>query len=153
MFSSRSVAGLAALFWCCASLPGPGLAGEARIVEASGSDRIAIETTDASVGEILAILAAHFEFSVERGTRSGQAIRFSGTLQGSLGQLLARLLRHEEHIIVRSAEARAGVSRVVLLEAKGVPPAPTAQESLAAISAGFPMKAKLRLPQLWGGLE
>jgi hypothetical protein len=138
---------------CWALLVVPGWSGDARIAEASGSERVVIATTDASVDEILSVLAAHFEFAVERGARPGETVRFSGALHGSLGQLLARLLRHEEHIIVRSAEARAGVSRVVLLEAKGVPPAPTAQESLAALSAGFPLKAKQQLPQLWGGLE
>ena len=153
MFVSSSVAGLAGLFGCWILLSGPGWAGEARLVEASGADRIVIETRDANVDEILAALAARFEFTVERGARPGQAIRFSGTLHGALGQLLDQVLRHEGHIIVRSSDASARVSRVILFEANGVPPAPTAQQSLAAISAGFPAKAKLQLPQLWDGLE
>src|SRR5262245_28402503 len=121
MFRLTPAAGLTALVCCWVLLLVPSWAGEVRTVETSGSDRIVIETTDASVDEILAVLAAHFEFAVERGARPGQAVRFSGILHGSLDQLLERLLRHEGHIIVRSADARARVSRVVLFEAKGVP--------------------------------
>jgi hypothetical protein len=153
MLSSRAVAGLAAVLCCWALLPASGWAGEARVVEASGPERIVIETSDANVDEVLAALAAHFEFAVERSAPLGQAIRFSGPLRGSLEQLLERLLRHEGHMIVRSAEAPAGISRVVLLQAKGVAPAPTVQERLTALSAGFPSQAKKQLPQLWAGQD
>jgi hypothetical protein len=153
MLSSRAAAGVAALFCSWAFLPASGWAGEARVVEASGSEHIVVETSDANVDEVLAALAAHFEFTVERSAPPGQAVRFSGPLRGSLDQLLERLLRHEGHIIVRSAEAPAGVSRVVLLHAKGVAPSPTVQESFAVLSAGFPLKAKRQLPQLWAGQD
>ena len=56
-----------------------------------------------------------------------------------LDELLAHVLRHEGHMIVRSAEARAGVSRVVLIAgATGGVPAPTLAGPIAAL------KAKLR---------
>jgi hypothetical protein len=153
MLSSRAVAGFAAVFCCWALLPAAGWAGEARVVEGSGPERIVIDTSDANLEEVLAALAAHFEFAVERSAPLGQAIRFSGPLRGSLDQLLERLLRHEGHIVVRSAEAPAGIARVVLLHAKGVAPPPTVQEKLTALSAGFPLKAKQQLPQLWAGQE
>jgi hypothetical protein len=123
-------------------VPAPLLwAGQARLVEAAGPDRIVVETADASMDEVLAALAAHFEFEVEHGAPSDQTIRFSGRLQGSLDQLLQRLLRHQGHVIVRSAEARAGISRVVLLEGKSEPlPAPTVAGPIAAIKARLGLK-------------
>jgi hypothetical protein len=118
-------------------------AGQARIVEDAGPRRVVIETTDASVDEVLAVLAAHFEFAVERGGPSDQTVRFSGRLQGSLDQLLERLLRHEGHIIVRTAETTVGISRVVLMEGKGgSPPAPTVAGPIAAIKARLSIRER-----------
>jgi hypothetical protein len=155
MLSSRAVLGLAALYCWAFTLIASLRAGEARVVEAGGPDRIVVETRDASVDEVLAVLAAHFEFTLERSAGAGQAIRFSGLLHGSLDQLLERVLRHEEHIVVRSAEARAGVTRVILLKGNGttLPPAVQRNLALSQLSAGFPSKAKLLLPELWSGMD
>ena len=74
--------------------------------------------------------------AVERSAPSGQTVRYSGRLSGSLDQLLERLLRHEGHVIVRSAEARGGIARVVLMETKGgTTPAPGLAGPMAAIKA------------------
>jgi hypothetical protein len=123
-------------------LAAPLWAGEAHLVEVTDAGRVVVETSDASVDEVLAALAAHFAFAVERSAASAQTVRFSGRLAGSLDQLLERLLRHEGHLIVRSPEARAGISRVVLLEAdKGrAPPAPALADSIAAIKARIGLK-------------
>jgi hypothetical protein len=111
-------------------------AGEARLLEAPSADRVVVEASDASVDEVLAVLAKRFEFAVERSAPLGQAVRFSGRLQGSLEELLNRLLRHEGHMIVRSAEAQAGISRVLLIEAKGVARgAPVVAGPIAALKA------------------
>jgi hypothetical protein len=116
-------------------------AGQARLVEEAGPERVVIETTDASVDEVLAVLAVHFEFVVERTAPSNQTIRFSCRLQGSLDKLVERLLRHEGHMIVRSTEARGGINRVVLLDANsGSPPAPTIGGPIAAIKARLGLK-------------
>jgi hypothetical protein len=126
----------------CWMLASPLWAGQARLVEVTDAERVVVvETSDADVDEVLAVLAAHFGFAVERSAPSGQTVRFSGRLSGSLDQLLERLLRHEGHVIVRSAEARAGISRVVLLEAKsGAPPAPALAGPIAAIKARLGLK-------------
>ena len=115
-------------------------AGEARLVEETGPERVVVEASDATVDEVLAVLAQRFEFVVERNAPANPPVRFSGRLQGSLGDLLAHVLRHEGHMIVRSADARAGISRVVLIAgaAGGAPIAPTLAGPIAAI------KAKLR---------
>ena len=139
MHAARFAGALVLILGCW---PAPLLwAGQARLVEVIGRDRVVVETTDASVDEVLAALAAHFDFEVERGAPSGQTIRFSGRLTGSLDQLLQRLLRHEGHVIVRSAEAPSGISRVVLLEATSGPPsAPTVAGPIAAIKARLGLK-------------
>jgi len=115
-------------------------AGQARLVEQAGPDRVVVETSDANVDEVLAVLAAHFEFAVDRNAPPDQTVRFSGRLAGSLDQLLERLLRHEGHVIVRSAEARGGIARVVLLEGKGglqggTMPSPAVAGPIAALKA------------------
>jgi hypothetical protein len=115
-------------------------AGEARLVDGAGPDRVLIEANDANVEEVLGVLAARFEFAVERpAAASGQPVRFSGRLQGSLDEVLERLLRHEGHMIVRSAEARSGISLVRLLEKGGGTPSPSVAGPIAAL------KAKLQL--------
>ena len=129
--------GVSGLLLAGGLLIAPLWAGTARLVEAAGSDRVIVETSDAGVDEVLAVLAAHFGFEVERSGPPAQAVRFSGRLQGSLDELLRRLLRHEGHMIVRS-DSGAGIGRVVLLEAKGSAPAPVVAGPIAAI------KAKLR---------
>jgi hypothetical protein len=132
---ARAAAALALLLgvWL---LAGPLRAGEARLVEGTAADRIVVEASDASTDEVLAMLARHFEFAVERSTPASQPVRFSGRLQGSLDEVLERLLRHEGHMIVRSAEARAGIARVLFLEGKaGAPLAPALAGPIAAIKA------------------
>ena len=132
-------AGLALLL--ASWLAAPALwAGEARLIEEAGPERVVVEASDATVDEVLAVLAGRFEFAVERNAPANLPVRFTGRLQGTLAELLAQVLRHEGHIIVRSAEARAGVSRVVLIAGAtgSAPMAPTLAGPIAAI------KAKLR---------
>jgi hypothetical protein len=119
-------------------------AGEARLVDGAGPDRIVVETSDASTDEILAVLARQYEFSVERGAPPSQPVRFSGRLQGTLDEVLERLLRHEGHMIVRSAEARAGISRVIILKAGGGAPAPTAAPTPTIPNPIAALKARLQ---------
>jgi hypothetical protein len=131
---------IASLLGCWA--PAPAVwAGQARLVEDAGPERVVIETTDASIDEVLAVLAERFAFVVERNAPSSETVRFSGRLQGSLDKLVERLLRHEGHMIVRSAEVLGGISRVVLLDAgSGPPPAPAVAGTIAAIKARLGLK-------------
>src|SRR5262245_20317875 len=120
MPGSHAVRALAALpcFWMFSLLLAPGWAGEAR-VEAGSPDHVTVETRDANADEVLSALSARFAFAVEGHSQAGRTVRYSGPLFGSLDQLIERLLRHEEHIVVRSAEVTvAGVSRVIFLEGK-----------------------------------
>jgi hypothetical protein len=130
------------------ALAGPLWAGEARLVDGVGPGRVVVEASDATTDEILAVLAKHFGFAVERSASANQPVRISGRLQGSLDEVLARLLRHEGHMIVRSAEAPAGIGRVLILQGRaGVPaagaptaapgsaPAPALPNPIAALKA------------------
>lgn len=124
-----------ATFATCILLAASLWAGEAHLVEGHGPERVVIDAREASVDEVLAALAAHFEFAVERGGAAGSPVRFSGRLQGSLDEVLERLLRHHGHMIVRSQEARGGIGRIVLIDAKrGTLPAPVSGP-IAAIKA------------------
>ena len=116
-------------------LAAPLHAGEARLVDGAGPDRVVVETSDATTDEVLAVLSRHFEFSVERGAPPSQPVRFSGRLQGALDEVLARLLRHEGHMIVRSAEARAGISRVAMRIATASPAAAALREESVSFCA------------------
>lgn len=131
------------LAWWLACLPAaaPLWAGQVRVVEGDGPERVIVETNDAGAEEVLAALAGHFGFAVEGSAPSGQSVRFSGRLQGSLDELLERLLRHEGHMIVRSRAAAGGVERVVVLEPKGGS-APLAAAGIAGPIAA--LKVKLR---------
>jgi hypothetical protein len=114
-------------------------AGEVRVIEASGPEQVVVETSDATAEEVLGALAVQFEFAIEDRAPPSQPIRYSGRLEGSLDDLLERMLRHQGYVIVRSAEARAGISSIVFLEAKeGAPPSAVG----GAIAA---LKAKLQL--------
>jgi len=46
-----------------------------------------------------------------------------------------------------------GVARVVRLNAKGTAPAASLADKLAKLSAGFPLKARLQVPELWAGVD
>jgi hypothetical protein len=128
----------------CLLLAAPLWAGQVSVVEGDGPDQVAIETTDASADEILAALAGHFRFDVERSVASAQAVRYSGRLQGSLDALLERLLRHEGHMIVHSRQAQGGIERVVVLDARGVPPTSAAAPTASVAGPIAAIKAKLR---------
>jgi hypothetical protein len=137
----RSRAALAPFFCLALSCFLPAVhAGEARVVEGNSPDRVIVEASDATADEVLAALAAYFQIVVERSGQPSQPVRLSGRLQGTLDQLLDRLLRHEGHMIVRSAEARAGISQIRLFDAKGGVPPPGVADAVAAIKARLQLR-------------
>lgn len=137
---------LIACGWLAAATVAPPLwAGEARLVEGQSPEQVVVEASDASVDEVLAVLGTRFQFAVERGGPAAQPLRLSGRFAGTLEEVLDRLLRHQGHMIVRSAEAKAGVSRVVLLEAKaGAPVAPPTAGPAGLAGTIASVKARLQ---------
>ncbi|MBO0765085.1 MAG: hypothetical protein J2P50_10920 [Hyphomicrobiaceae bacterium] len=137
-----AVAARLACWLPCLLLSAPLWAGQVRVEEGKGPEQVVVDTSDAGVDEVLAALAGHFGFAVERRAAPAPTVRYSGRLQGSLDAILDRVLRHEGHIIVHSREAQAGIERVVVLDAKGGPPAAAPAASAANPIAAI--KAKLR---------
>jgi hypothetical protein len=126
-------------------------AGEARLLEGESPERVVVQASDASVDEVLAMLGARFQFTIERGGSTAQPLRLSGRFAGTLEEVLDRLLRHQGHMIVRSEEAKAGVRRVVLLEGKAdVPVAPSAPPGTQGL-AGTIASVKARMQEKEAG--
>lgn len=112
-------------FFCLSTPADIVCAGEARVVEATGPNRVVVEVNHANSYEIVQALALYFQFAFQRSSAATGTIRFNGRLQGSLQQLLGEVLRHHDFIIVHATEKTSGISRVVILNLK--PSAPTAE--------------------------
>jgi hypothetical protein len=84
-----------------------------------------VEANHANSYEIVQALSSYFQFEFERASTVTGTIWFNGRLQGSLQQLLGKVLRQHDFIIVHATEKTSGISRVVILEPK--PGAPTAK--------------------------
>ena len=135
---------LAALLgaYALTNVAGSAWAGEARIAEEAGPNHVVVEARDATLDEILALLATRFGFAVERVTQATSTNRLSGRLQGSLDRLLERVLRDQGYMIVRSDEAKAGISKVIVLDSKGrAPVAATATGGAGPGKAQAPVQA------------
>lgn len=94
-------------------------AGDVQINLAQGRNQLVVEATDAGPGEILAALAARFDFVLEGAITADASSRGPVRLQGSLDAALERLLKRENYIIERSAERRGGIARLLILGPKG----------------------------------
>jgi hypothetical protein len=104
---------------------GPAWAGDARILRDSGPGDVVVEANDATLDQVIEVLATRFAFAVDHAAEANATARFTGRLQGSLDRILERVLRHEGHLIVHSAESSTGISRVILLAPKRGGPAVT----------------------------
>lgn len=90
-------------------------------VTVSGEDpsaSISVTVENASVADVLAELREKFDFEVEDLAHAGTDEAFDAKLSGNLVDVLQRLLRNRNHVIVRSAEAASGISRVVIINDK-----------------------------------
>ena len=105
---------------------------------------IAVDAQDAAIDEILADVGRSQGFDVERvGGALGAPI--TGHFTGALGEVMAKILRNQSHMIEHSASAKAGIARIVVWGAAEKPktvtapsPAPTAVAALAATPAPLP---------------
>jgi hypothetical protein len=101
-----------------ACLSTAGRAGEVRIAEDAGPGHVVLEVDEATSDQVLRLLATHFEFAVKHVAEATGSESISGRLQGSLDQLLQRMLRHDGYVIVRSPQSKAGISEVIVLDRK-----------------------------------
>jgi hypothetical protein len=101
-----------------ACLSTAGRAGDVRIAEDGGPGHVVLEVDEATLDQVLGILATHFEFVVKYVAGPGGSESVSGRFQGSLDQLLQRVLRHDGYVIVRSPQSKAEISEVIVLDRK-----------------------------------
>ena len=111
---------------------------------------IAVDAQDAAIDEILADVGRSQGFDVERvGGALGAPI--TGHFTGALGEVMAKILRNQSHMIEHSASAKAGIARIVLwgaaVTAIAATPAPLpAAVAPGAIAAVPPVPTKPPVP-------
>ncbi len=96
-----------------------------RLREPSISGRILARSISVTVENASSVrmcwpsFARNFDFEVEDLAHAGTDEAFDAKLSGNLVDVLQkRLLRNRNHVIVRSAEAASGISRVVIINEK-----------------------------------
>lgn len=115
----------------------PAFGGSVEIREGASPGRVSVDARDASPVDILAKLGQKYGFTVESSGGKGQPM--TGKLEGKPEDLITRLLRHEGHVVHRSAGKPLGVSRIILLGKSGpttktgrppgrIAPSPTAED-------------------------
>lgn len=101
-----------------------GFAQSIKITKSTTHSDLELWVKDASLEQILKRLGALYKFEVKSGTASARDERISTSYHGSLSQILQRLLRHRNHMIVQSGSGQK-IHRVVLLNnTRAAPPAP-----------------------------
>jgi hypothetical protein len=91
--------------------------GFAEGVEVRGDDggkHVLIKVDDMTMDAVLDGLQKRYGFAIE-GLSNVQSDEFSEVMDGSLDDVLERLLRNRNHMIVHSAEIKAGISKVMIL--------------------------------------
>ena len=133
-------------FFCLSTPADIVCAGEARVVEATGPNRVVVEVNHANSYEIVQALAGYFQFELQWSSAATGTIRFNGRLQGSLQQVLVQVLGDNDFIIVHATEKTSGISRVIILERKPGAPAAEVGESTTSdpASTGNPNRAQHR---------
>ena len=86
-------------------------AGTVTVDEAASA--IAVDSFDADVDEILGQIGQSQGFQIER-VGPAPVEKVSASISGPLVDVVARILQNENHVILYSATAKAGISRVVL---------------------------------------
>lgn len=94
---------------------------------------ITVTMENASVDAVLKELHERYGFDVEglKHATSGEVL--NATFSGSLTDVIARLLRNWNHVIVRSDQAPAGIRKVVIIDAAYGATASKTKEEKAAI--------------------
>lgn len=143
-YAQRWAAGVGLL--CLSNPASTASAGEARVIDAAGPSRVVVEVNDANAYEVVQALSSHFKFEFRRSPPTTGTVRFNGRLQGSLQQLLERVLRHQGFTIVHAREKASGISLVVIFEPKSSAPTTEVGESTTSdlASTGNPNRAQHR---------
>lgn len=101
-------------------------------VTAENVENVTVDIKDAPVGAVLENLRERFGFVLEGTEKASGGEALTVTLSGSLKEILARLLRNWNYVIVSSPEDGSGIAKVVILNASyGAAPPPGAPAAAA----------------------
>ena len=104
---------------CCIAVYAPFAAATVAIEGDRPRERVRVTMQDETISAALRGLAETYGFEVKGAVGEDQAV--STTLSGTLSDVLARLLRNVNHVIVRSPDHRSGIDKVIIT---GSAPAP-----------------------------
>jgi hypothetical protein len=112
----------------CMASQAPAQASAIKIDGDTPRERITVTIEDVSVEAVLRDFSATYDFELRGVGNAERAEILSATMSGSLEDILTRLLRNRNHVIVRSADNASGIHRVIILgEGRSSTP-PAAQE-------------------------
>lgn len=121
MFSFRCAAFVLAL----AVLPAPLHAGAVKIEGDEPRKHITVTIEAANIDDVLQEFARVYGLEVRGLGKADRSALVSTTLSGSLYAVLGRLLRNENHVIVRSPDSQSGIHSIILIgEGSGSAPPP-----------------------------
>jgi hypothetical protein len=86
-------------------------------VVGEGAESITVEIEEAPVASVLENLRDRFGFELDGSEKAAGGEALTLTLTGSLKDVLGRLLRNWNYVIVSSADGGEGVAKVVILNA------------------------------------
>ena len=83
-------------------------------------DRIVVTIQDTNIGAALRDIGRTYGFEI-RGALANDNEPLSTTISGNLEEVLTRLLRNVNHVIVRSPDNRSGIEKVIIMGVGAVP--------------------------------
>lgn len=86
-------------------------------VSGDDADSITLNIEDATVAAVLEHLRDKFDFSIDGAEHAKSGEVLSTTMTGSLSDVLARLLRNWNYVVVSSPETAGGIEKVIILNA------------------------------------
>lgn len=102
----------------------------------------------ATIDDVLTLIGKRFGFTVERISPEPDTKLVSGRFAGTPDGLVAQMLRGQGHVLVRQADAPAGIERIFLLGSRGPvavaamppfsPPATAAADPTSPVTLGKP---------------
>ena len=109
---------------CCIALHAPLQAAAAVAIDgAEPRDRIVVTIQDMSIAAALRDIGRTYGFEI-KGALADDNDTVSTTISGNLEDVLARLLRNVNHVIVRSPDNLSGIEKVIISGASAPQPSP-----------------------------
>jgi hypothetical protein len=87
-------------------------------------DRVTVTIQDMSIGAALRDIGRTYGFEI-KGAFAGGDEAVSTMISGNLEDVLTRLLRNVNHVIVRSPGNRSGIEKVIIMGGSSAPPSPS----------------------------